>query len=183
MCTQKEMGRDKVGPCKNKSVVYQSTCKTCRKEGRRTTYTGETGRGIEERLGEHLKDGANQEEKSHMYLHLTSDHPEIETPGDPRDMLNLFEVKALYSLPRPLYRQIMVALAIGRQHKEGAQLLNQKQEYNRCLLPELVVQDTRPITNIESPTTPQDIQRDTPGTYSLENNHKKDTKMKEQGPE
>ena len=103
MCVQKEMGRDKVGPCKNKSVVYQSSCLMCRKEGKRVTYTGETGRGIEERLGEHLRDGANQEEKSHIHQHLSSDHPEMlgeETPGDPKEMLNLFEVKALQTLPK-----------------------------------------------------------------------------------
>ena len=171
MCTQKEMGRDKVGPCKNKSVVYQSTCTVCREVGKTTTYTGETGRGVEERLGEHLRDGTNKEEKSHMYQHLYTDHPEMQIPEDPRDLLNTFEVKALHNLPRPLHRQIMEALAIGRQHRAGALVLNQKQEYNRCLLPELMIQDTSPTANLENHRTPEDADR-----YPLENTSKRDTK-------
>ena len=176
MCTQKEMGRDKVGPCKSKSVVYLSTCTLCREEGRKTNYTGETGRGVEERLGEHLRDGTSREEKSHMHQHLASDHPEKGTPGDPKDLLKVFEVKTLYSLPRPLHRQIMEALTIGNQLKAGAKVLNQKNEYNRCLLPELLVQNTTPTANIQSPTTTEGQDGDTLGRYSLEETRKRDNR-------
>ena len=70
----------------------------------------------------------------------------------------------------------MEALVIGRELREGAHVLNQKQEYNRCLLPELLVKDTKPTTNLEGPIS-GDTQRDTLGNYSLGNTNKRDTKM------
>lgn len=72
MGNQKDLGREKTSPCKNKSVVYQSTCLICREQGRRVTYTGEIGRGLEERLG----DGENQDEKSHIHQLIVAEHPE-----------------------------------------------------------------------------------------------------------
>ena len=58
-------------------MVYQSTCLLCRQEGKRVTYTGETGRGVEERLAEHLRDGATREDRSHIYQNLNSAHQEL----------------------------------------------------------------------------------------------------------
>ena len=184
MCHQKDLGRDKIVPCKNKSVVYQSSCLICRKSGKRVTYTGETGRGVEERLGEHLRDGVTQDEKSHIHQHLASEHPETleeKTTSDPMDLLKIFEFKALHTLPKALHRQIMEALVIGRETREGAVVLNQKQEYNRCLLPEILIKDTRPTANISGPlsdnNTPEQVEHlgDTLEP-SLEDTQKRDTR-------
>ena len=60
----------------------------------------------------------------------------------------MFEVRDLHNLPRALHLQIIKALVIERETREGAVVMNRKHEYNRCLLLEILIKDKRPTTNI-----------------------------------
>ena len=69
---------EKGGNCRTGEIVYQLTCETCKEEGRKKIYIGETHRNGKTRSEEHLRDmnSMNVEvvKKSVVNKHSMEDH-------------------------------------------------------------------------------------------------------------
>ena len=115
--------------CTRRSIVYMSTCRQCKDEGRPMWYVGESSRSSRERGGEHLNDFSKKNEESHMLKHLEVVHPGQETPN--------FEFRVKASFKSALVRQVTEAVLIRRA---GESTLNSKGVFNRCSLPRLMVE-------------------------------------------
>ena len=122
----------KGGNCFRKSLVYCTTCTLCLKEGKTTQYIGESGRSLQERYAEHVADATKKAPTSHMETHRAEHHPHVE------DASSIFKVKVISHENSSLVRQVKEAVLI-QEHGQNM-LLNDKYEYNRCLLPKLQVQ-------------------------------------------
>ena len=122
-------GQEGGGDCRRRNVVYQSSCLQCRTRGKVSVYYGETSRTVFERGLEHQSDFASQKEESHMMKHVLTDHPGQEEVN--------FEMKVLRGHLSAFSRQIHEAVVIIRNREKN--ILNSKEEYNRCLLPTLAV--------------------------------------------
>ena len=85
---------------------------------------------------EHLTAWRDMDEDSHINKHLQESHPEMdeEAGGDGFIMMIHKQCKSAYQ------RQISEATIILSKRSEGVKLLNAKQEYDRCLLPELTTE-------------------------------------------
>ena len=122
-------GQEGGGDCRRRNVVYQSSCLQCRTRGKVSVYYSETSRTVFERGLEHQSDFASQKEESHMMKHVLTDHPGQEEVN--------FEMKVLRGHLSAFSRQIHEAVVIIRNREKN--ILNSKEEYNRCLLPTLAV--------------------------------------------
>ena len=76
--------------CKEQSVVYESSCKLCNKDGkhgieektqapRKGIYLGKTRRSLSERSKEHVQGAKDVKEGNHMVKHWINYHPEKTT--------------------------------------------------------------------------------------------------------
>ena len=115
--------------CSRRSIVYKSTCKQCKDEGKPMWYVGESSRSSRERGGEHLNDFTKEKEDSHMLKHLEVAHPGQKIPN--------FEFRVKASFKSALVRQVTEAVLIRRA---GDATLNSKGVFNRCSLPRLTVE-------------------------------------------
>lgn len=143
LCDQARREDKPRSDCKTRSTVYRTTCLLCKADNKRTTYTGETGRTTYERLSEHVEDAMTGREKSHMIKHMKTNHkPDIQklTWNDIRTKFK-FEIIAQHT--RPLQRQLREATLIQKEKQGGNQVMNDKREYNRCIIPTLMVEDPR----------------------------------------
>ena len=117
-------------------MLYENTCTTCAEQGKKVVYVGETGLSGFERQSQHQDDARllKRHEKSHMRSHCKDDHPE----SNFEDIK--FKFKVIRKIPSPFQRQIAEAINIRlRTRKGGEFLMNNKQEFSRCVLPELEV--------------------------------------------
>merc|ERR1712082_548265 len=73
-----------------------------------------------------------------MREHMVSSHP-----GDLGEVLTSFRRGILKPASSPLERQVREAVEISRA--SGSALLNKKEEYNRCLLPRMIMEGPKPI--------------------------------------
>ena len=121
---------EKNGDCRRRNVCYQTWCQICKEKGRDTMYLGETGRTGYERAREHVGDWKSRKEDSHMHEHGEKEHRDTE--GGPH-----FGMKILKSHRSALERQIHEAVLISNSWQK--EILNSKQEYNRCIIPRLAV--------------------------------------------
>ena len=122
---------DQQGDCRRRGVVYQTQCVDCKeKSGRQSVYVGETSRTAFERGTEHARDRKSRREDSHMFLHVEEEHPEEEDGVK-------FQMKVVRTHQSALSRQIHEAVLIANSW--GKNLLNSKNEYNRCIIPRLSV--------------------------------------------
>ena len=136
MC--KTDGKDK-GMCRKRNIVYKVECTRCKLEGKSSTYWGETARNGQLRGGEHVKDLEKQREGSHMLRHLLDAH-QGKGVGDPADLSFKMSIHKKYR--SPLERQLGEAINIANAGGPGAEgVLNQKEEYSRCVVPELQVSE------------------------------------------
>ena len=119
--------------CKIRSLVYQNKCKLCECDGKVVGYIGETGRTMPERTAEHHTDALNREKSSHIRQHIVTDHPE-----QLENLLDLFMMTSLKSCSSALQRQVREAVEIASDSSHS--LLNNKEEYSRCVLPVLKVE-------------------------------------------
>ena len=142
--------KPKSGPCRTRSVVYQSYCVPCQELGETVQYIGESARSTFERGLEHLGDVSCPSKTSHMRDHLTEAHQ-----GEDRIPEETFCIRVLRSEPSPLQRQVAEAIEIARA--KGV-VLNKKEEYNRCLLPSLRIDPgwERPQLPGDASDTPDD---------------------------
>ena len=120
---------------------------------------------------------------SHMRDHVTSEHG-----GRLGEITALFRMDMKMSATSALERQVREAVEIGRAGRDVT-LLNQKEEYNSCLLPTMLMEGPRPIREQED----QDVGKGAP-SITLEqeeealNQARKDLKTRlgayreEQGP-
>ena len=139
-CSQ---GGDKLQNCRQRNVLYESSCTICNPEGdiRKTedklqilktqtgVYVGETYRSIFERANEHWKDACSGKEESHMVKHWQSSHPELET-------MPKFRIEVIQSFQDAMSRQLSEAVRIELR---GEGVLNSKAEYSRCRVPRLTI--------------------------------------------
>jgi hypothetical protein len=93
-------------------------------------YVGETSRSLHERAEEHLKDGRDGAEDSHMVKHWANHHGGGETPAF------MFKVAKRYKTA--LTRQVGEAVRIEMR----GNVLNSKSEFTRCRIPRLVIDES-----------------------------------------
>ena len=128
-CPVCDQGDEKMQNCKQRNILYESSCKLCQVDGKtagklddevgnKGVYLGETSRSMYERGKEHRRDGKNKAEDSHQWKHWALEHPEIE--GDPQLRL---KVDSSYS--DPLTCQLAESVRIDRR---GSDILNSKSE-------------------------------------------------------
>ena len=152
-----------VGKCTMRSVTYETRCLPCQSRGEDKIYIGETARSSYERGSEHLDAYKFNKEDSHMANHALEDHKEEKKPE--------FAMKLLRNHKSPLYRQIHEAILIAKYEPIT---LNNKNEYNRCLLPRLSVM----IGNLEC-RGDQESSKNSQDTMDDEESIEKETKRKE----
>ena len=87
-----------------------------------------------------MEDAKKNAPKSHMAKHRDDKHPEVE------DASKLFKVKVIANSNSALERQIKEAVLI---QAHGGGLLNDKEEYNRCLIPQLAVKVGKQVVEEE----------------------------------
>ena len=126
-CSSKE--EDKPSRCRQRNIVYKTSCKQCHEVGKDKMYIGESARTSYERGREHLEDYQNEKEDSHMHKHFVLDHPQDKEM--PR-----FTMKVMKAHHSALSRQIHEAVLIQLNEDK---VLNSKGQYNRCQLPRLTV--------------------------------------------
>ena len=116
--------------CKQRNIVYKTSCLECKTRGMERNYFGESARTSFERGKEHVKDYLDEAEDSHMMKHHVTEHPNIKNPLD-------FSMKVIKTHKTPFARQVHEAVLIKMNEKNG--ILNSKAEFNRCQLPRLSV--------------------------------------------
>ena len=133
LCTKSEFvdiapGETRIS-CNTNNVGYRWRCMTCSERNTVRIYEGETGRSARIRGSEHLKDLEKNREKSVLFKHKISEHPN-EVPK--------FKMEITKSFQDALTRQANEAVRIfGRP---GHELLNSKSEFNHPPLGRVVVE-------------------------------------------
>ena len=158
------------GKCKERNVVYENECMICKpneekdEEGnngggeeriskpsgekrkieaierkpierkKSVKYIGETSRSGFERSKEHWDQFENLSYKSHMLKHYAESHKDLEL----KDLK--FEMRIVKKYRSSFERQIGESVCINHNLREGTELLNSKNEYNRCIIPRLVIE-------------------------------------------
>ena len=141
---------DKKEDCFRRNILYESRCGTCEdrelqrgqaEEGKsrkkredftaRNIYVGETSRSLYERIKEHIKDGIERAEDSHIAKHWDQDHMGEQMPH--------FRFKIVRSFKDSLSRQVAESVRIDLR---GEGVLNSKSVYSRNTLPRLEIQKT-----------------------------------------
>ena len=103
-------------------MTYEIDYVSCRQEGVKTVYQGESNRTLLDRANEHLANLRRQEDNSVLWKHWEHSHEDRKTAPD-----FLFHLKGVHRTPTE--RQLREAIAI--QYCESDILLNSKTEYGR----------------------------------------------------
>ena len=107
--------------CRTSNIGYTIICKTCKQRDKHVSYEGESARNGFLRGKEHLRDYEKQNERSVLFKHVKSDHPQEKDPVE-------FQMKIVGKFNNPLSRQINESIRI--RNKEGKGLLNSKSEFH-----------------------------------------------------
>ena len=102
-------------------------------ETRKYKYIGKSSRSAYERNTEHWKDLENLNPRSHILKHYLDKHQDI-----PMEKLNM-RMKVLKKFKSSFERQIGESVMINHNMGLNVQLLNSKNEYNRCSIPRLAL--------------------------------------------
>ena len=91
------------------------------------------------RVAEHRQDLFNLDEGSHMMRHMMKFHTEVDLENpENRKAEKFFKMEMVRQFRTAMDRQISEALAIARSGgMESTSVMNNFDEYNRCILPEL----------------------------------------------
>ena len=143
------------GSCRTKNIVYQNICLPCREQEISTRYIGESNRTMWERGLEHHKDSLDHTQSSHIRDHINSSHPEL--IGDLLGGTKLFSMQLIKPTRTALSRQLREAVEISTNTTRGT-LLNSKEEFTRCLIPCIQVEDPRQKNKEVRPEPEQDKQ-------------------------
>ena len=115
------------------------------RKGMQVKYVGESGRSTYERGCKHLTTASSRTQKKHLWTHAETDHPEhLETNEtlSQETALNMYKFRVTGTYKGVLRRQLGEAIKIERkQGEEGALILNDKAEYNRCHIPTLMIDE------------------------------------------
>ena len=115
--------------CSTNNVGYRWRCQTCKERDIVKVYEGETGRSARLRGAEHLKDFEKKREKSVLYKHKVSDHPNEEVK---------FKMEITQKFKDALTRQANEAVRI--YSRPSHETLNSKAEFNHPPLAGVVVE-------------------------------------------
>lgn len=128
-----------VGKCRKTNILYNITCLKCLEKGDKTQYWGESSRSGYMRVAEHRQDLFNLDEGSHMMRHMMKFHTEVDLENpENRKAEKFFKMEMVRQFRTAMDRQISEALAIARSGgMESTSVMNNFDEYNRCILPEL----------------------------------------------
>ena len=123
--------RGSPGRCTQQGVVYCITCITCKLQGVKAHYWGESGRTGYDRGLDHTRDLSAGNKNSPLVTHW-SDHHGGE--GDPN-----FQMKVVKQHDRPLSRQIHEGQQIANY--KGDIIINRKGEWGNNLPPTLIIEE------------------------------------------
>ena len=129
LCISQSGTDEKPHSCKKRNVVYQTTCRQCKSDGREATYFGESSRSAFERGSEHLDSYASLRVDSHMLKHNLLVHGDLQNVE--------FEMKILKEHQSAIQRQVHEAVVT--HYYKGKCLMNSKSEFSRCRIPRLTV--------------------------------------------
>ena len=129
-CLVCEQGGEEDSRCKQRNIVYRTSCLECKRRGLERNYYGESARTAFERGAEHVKDYLDEKDDSHMMKHHVTEHPNLKDPTD-------FSMKVLKAHKTAFARQVHEAVLI--KMNECNNILNSRGEFNRCQLPRLSV--------------------------------------------
>ena len=122
--------------CHTRSVVYRNFCVPCRKAGMKKEYWGETSSSIFERALKHHEDARYKPASSHIFHHITEDHPnEVITE---ENTMKMFKMEVISIHRSALEREVKEARVINNCPFE---LLNSREEYNACIIPKIMVEN------------------------------------------
>ena len=129
--------------CRTRNVCYKTYCLKCAADAGLDSkainenisenikfYFGETFRDAYTKGKEHLSDYNGKTDDSHMMKHLSEEHPEC-NPCDIR-----FGMSVVKKHTSSFSRMIMESILI---YRAGANILNSKSEFSRCVVPRLSV--------------------------------------------
>ena len=116
------------------------SCKICKEQGKQSDYWGESSRDGYRRGLEHSSDLRNLNPTSHMVRHLVKSHQELDlTQENNRMAQSFFKMQVMRKFTSAMDRQLGEALAIARDGGiDSPTLMNGCDEYNLCVLPELM---------------------------------------------
>ena len=136
---------DKREDCFKRNILYESRCGTCEDRRAETEpnmkrkrkdnfeepniYVGESSRSLYERTREHIKDGRDKTEDSHIAKHWEQEHEGEDMPE--------FRFRIIRSFRDSLSRQVAESIRIDLR---GEQVLNSKTVYSRNRLPRLGIE-------------------------------------------
>ena len=117
-------------PCNTNNVGYRWHCLICRQENKTKVYEGESSRSARIRGLEHLSELEKKKEKSVLYKHILSQHPNGEVK---------FQMEITQKFRDALTRQANEAVRIYSRPDD--ELLNSKSEFNHPPMARVVVQN------------------------------------------
>ena len=106
--------------CNTNNVCYRWTCVVCKEQDKVKVYEGESSRSARLRGAEHLKQLKNGSEKSALYKHKMSEHPNEDVK---------FKMEITGQFKDALTRQANEAIRISS--RPGHEIFNSKSEFNR----------------------------------------------------
>ena len=129
--------------CNTNNVGYQLFCNTCKENGIKKNYEGETSRSARLRGKEHLNDFKKKKEKSALYKHNILEHPNEEID---------IGMKITRPFRDALSRQADEAVRIN--NSIASELLNSKTEFNHPTIARITVErrnKAKQITGVAQP--------------------------------
>ena len=146
-CSQTD--KESASGCSTRNVVYESSCSECKLKGSKVRYIGETARSLMERAAEHIRDSSNKDKLSHMRTHWDEFHPGRKTE---------FKFRILRQCRSSFERELSEAIMI-KTARDGL-LLNNKEEFNRCVIPELTMRKgNKVVDDVEVEKKEQEVRR------------------------
>ena len=122
-CLPCQSSGSRKGDCEKNSITYTITCETCKLEGKKTTYEGETGRNAFSR-GVELQQGLHQKsDQSALWKHCVLQHSSQEAE---------FSMVVVQCHSSCISRQVHEAVRISRTDAEI--ILNSKSEFHQAPL-------------------------------------------------
>ena len=130
-------------PCRKRNIKYKTYCLKCAEDAGADTktikknvndqikfYFGESFRDAFTRGNEHLTDYLGEEEDSHMFKHVSDEHPD----SLPREIKFGMSVVKQHksSFDRMVFESVLI-------YRGGHNILNSKSEFSRCQVPRLSV--------------------------------------------
>ena len=125
--------------CTAEGANYSIEFLTCRRQGRRRIYLGETFRSPYQRGAEHAKEVREAVPSHPLVIHCLEEHG-----GDIQPIL----MKTLPAHLTPMDRQIQESLNIVQEMRKEGSCLNQKSEWTGAKIPDLEVRVPKGVARL-----------------------------------